>query len=419
MIVAIDGPAGSGKGTVSKAIQEKLGFLNLDTGATYRCVALEILRKGLTLDDEKNIIEIANSIDIQIDKIAGKDIVLLNNEDVTKEIRTKEVTSIVSQVSSIIQVREKMVEVQRQLAKGNNVIVDGRDIGTVVFPNAEVKIYLDASESVRAKRRYDENIQNGIKMTYEEVLENIRMRDYNDMHKKMGALKKADDAIVIDSTNLKIDEVVNKVEEIIIKNKYGNDVREINMEKEIVIASGNKGKIKEAQEILKEYNIVPMSNLGINIDVEEDRDTFEGNAIKKAETIAKQLDGKMCIADDSGIEIEYLDGFPGVYTKRWHEGSDRERNLAIIDKLKGVPKEKRKISFITAIALSDGENTITGIGTIEGYVTEDVRGNNGFGFDEIFELENGKTLAEISEEEKNELSARRKALEILKSKIKF
>lgn len=189
------------------------------------------------------------------------------------------------------------------------------------------------------------------------------------------------------------------------------------MSKEIVIASGNKGKIKEAQEILKEYKIIPMSEIGINIDVEEDQNTFEGNAIKKAETIAKKLDGKMCIADDSGIEIEYLDGFPGVYTKRWHKGTDRERNLAIIEKLKGEPKENRKIKFVTAIAISDGENTIIAIGEIEGYVSESPRGENGFGFDEIFELENGKTLAEISGEEKNEISARRKALELLKNKI--
>lgn len=190
------------------------------------------------------------------------------------------------------------------------------------------------------------------------------------------------------------------------------------MLKEIVMASGNIGKIKEAQEILKEYKIIPMSEIGIDIDVEEDQNTFEGNAIKKAETIAKQLDGKMCLADDSGIEIEYLDGFPGVYTKRWHQGTDRERNLAIIEKLKGEPKENRKIKFVTAMAISDGENTITAIGEIEGYVSESPRGENGFGFDEIFELENGKTLAEISEEEKNEISARRKALELLKLKIK-
>lgn len=215
MIVAVDGPAGSGKGTVTKRIEEKLGFLNLDTGATYRCVALQTLREGLNLENEKEIIEIANNIDIKIDNTGDKDIILLNGEDVSKEIRTKEVTAVVSQISSIIPVRERMVEVQRSLAKGKNVIVEGRDIGTVVFPNADVKIYLDASEEIRAKRRYEENVQNGIDTTYEEVLENVKMRDYNDMHKKVGALKKADDAIVVDSTNLSIEEVVEKIKNII------------------------------------------------------------------------------------------------------------------------------------------------------------------------------------------------------------
>ena len=215
MIVAVDGPAGSGKGTVTKIIEEELGFLNLDTGATYRCVALQTLREGLSLENEKEIIEIVNNIDIKIDNTGEKDIILLNGEDVSKEIRTKEVTAVVSQISSIIPVREKMVEVQRSLAKGKNVIVEGRDIGTLVFPNADVKIYLDASEEIRAKRRYDENVQNGIDTTYEEVLENVKMRDYNDMHKKVGALKKADDAVVVDSTNLSIEEVVEKIKNII------------------------------------------------------------------------------------------------------------------------------------------------------------------------------------------------------------
>ena len=186
------------------------------------------------------------------------------------------------------------------------------------------------------------------------------------------------------------------------------------MKKQIIIASNNKGKIKEAQEILKDYEIISMSDAGINIDVEEEQDTFEGNAKKKAETIAKKLEGRMCIADDSGIEIEYLDGFPGVRTKRWFEGTDRERNEAIIEKLKGVPHEKRKIKFITALTLADCKKTNTVIGSMEGYVAECPRGENGFGFDEIFELENGKTLAELSSEEKNEISSRRKALEALR-----
>lgn len=140
--------------------------------------------------------------------------------------------------------------------------------------------------------------------------------------------------------------------------------------KEIIIASGNKGKIRETQEILNEYKVISMNELGIDIDVEENKNTFEGNAIKKAETIAKKIGGKMCIADDSGIEIEFLDGFPGVLTKRWHSGTDRERNLAIIEKLKGIPKEKRKITFTTAIALSNGETTICEKGIIDGFVAE-------------------------------------------------
>lgn len=186
---------------------------------------------------------------------------------------------------------------------------------------------------------------------------------------------------------------------------------------ELIIASENKWKIKEIQEILKGFKVISIRDIGKEIDIEEDQKTFKENAIKKAETMAKALDGKNCIADDSGIEIEYLDGFPGVFTKRWHKGTDRERNLEIINKLKGVPKEKRKIKFTTAIAISNGKQTVCEIGSINGYVTEEVRGKNGFGFDEIFELENGKTLAELSSEEKNKISARKIALEKLKKRL--
>ncbi len=186
---------------------------------------------------------------------------------------------------------------------------------------------------------------------------------------------------------------------------------------EIIIASSNKDKINEVKSILKEFKIVSIKDIALNVDVEEDKETFEGNAIKKAETISKMLSGKKCIADDSGIEIEYLNGFPGVFTKRWLDGTNRERNLSIIEKLKGVPKEERRIKFITAIALSDGNNSICEIGTIEGYVAQEVRGENGFGFDEIFELENGKTLAELSKEEKNEISARKIALEKIRKRL--
>ncbi len=219
MIVAVDGPAGSGKGTIAKRIKNELGFMNLDTGAVYRCLALEMLRRKVALENENEIIKIAKEINIEIDNSGEKDIILLNGEDVSKEIRSKEVTDIVSQVSSIIDVRKIMVEVQRKMVIEKDVIVEGRDIGTVVFPNADVKIYLDASEEIRAKRRYEENLQNNIMTTYEEVLENVKMRDYNDMNKKVGALKKADDAILIDSTNLTIDEVVKKIKGIIESHK--------------------------------------------------------------------------------------------------------------------------------------------------------------------------------------------------------
>ncbi len=188
--------------------------------------------------------------------------------------------------------------------------------------------------------------------------------------------------------------------------------------KRLVIASGNPGKIKEAKEILNEYEIVPMKELGIDIDVEEDRDTSEGNARKKAEEIAKLLKNEIVIADDTGIEIEYLNGFPGVRTKRWLPGTDRDRNLGIIEKLKGVPKESRKVKNNSAMAASNGKQTISVVGVVEGYITAEPRGKNGFGFDEIFELQNGKTLAELTQEEKNEVSARKKALELLKVELK-
>ena len=187
--------------------------------------------------------------------------------------------------------------------------------------------------------------------------------------------------------------------------------------REIIFASNNKGKIEEVQKILKNYKIISLKDAGLELDIEEDQNTSEGNAIKKAETLAKVLNGKLCIGDDSGIEIEYLDGFPGVFTKRWKAGSDRERNLEIIKKLQGVPRKLRKIKFVSAIAVSNGKKTICESGELNGYVSENIRGENGFGFDEIFELENGKTLAEISKKEKNDISARKTALSKIEEKL--
>ena len=214
-IVGIDGPAGSGKGTVTKKIANKLDLVNIDTGSTYRCVALEVLNQNISLDDYEKIIKISKNINIEIKPETKEDRILLNGEDVTLKIRSKEVTNIVSQVSSIKEVRYEMVNLQRKLAENKNVIMEGRDICTYVFPNADVKIYLDASVEERAKRRYKENQEKGVNTTYEEVLENIKLRDENDKKKEVGALKIAPDSIVIDTTNLSIDEVVEKIIKII------------------------------------------------------------------------------------------------------------------------------------------------------------------------------------------------------------
>ena len=214
-VVGIDGPAGTGKGTVAKIISEDFGFINIDTGATYRCVTLKVIEKGISINEPDKIIEISKNIDIKLENNNGKQEVYMDNKNVTREIRTKEVSALVSQVSAIKEVRFNMVDLQRKMAENSNVIMEGRDITTYVFPNANVKIYLDASEEERAKRRYKENIEKGINSTYQEVLENIRLRDKNDRNKEIGALKIADDAIVIDTTNLTIDQVVEKVKDII------------------------------------------------------------------------------------------------------------------------------------------------------------------------------------------------------------
>ena len=214
-IVAIDGPAGTGKGTMADLLSKKYGFTNIDTGATYRGVALEMLKQRVDLSNEAEVVKIAKNIKIDMQTIDGNLEIYLNGVNVSKEIRSPEVAKVVSPVSSIKEVRSEMVNIQRKLAEGKNVIMEGRDITTVVFPNADVKIYLDGALEERAMRRYRQNKAKGIEMSYEEVLENIKKRDKNDMEKEVGALKIADDAIVIDTTNLTIKEQEEKLSEII------------------------------------------------------------------------------------------------------------------------------------------------------------------------------------------------------------
>ena len=218
-IVAIDGPAGAGKGTVTQEVSKRLNLVNIGSGSAYRAVALETINQNIKLTETEKIIEILNKINIEFETKNNEDIVYLNGVDVTDRIRQKDVTAIVSQISSIKEVRYKLNDIFRNLAKDKNVIMEGRDIGTCVFPNADVKIYLDASLEERAKRRVKQNEEKGMNTSYEEVLKNIKMRDENDKTKEMGALVKAEDAIYIDSTGMSIEEEIQKIIDIIEKKK--------------------------------------------------------------------------------------------------------------------------------------------------------------------------------------------------------
>ena len=211
-IVAIDGPAGSGKGTITRIVGEKLKLVNIDTGATFRCVALNMIQKNVSINDEENLEKLLKEIDIEI-KTNGK--IYLNGEDVTKRIRENDVNSLVSPISVIPMVRNRLLEIQRKIAKGKDVIMEGRDIGTVVFPNADVKIYLDATAEERAKRRVLQNKENGIASSYNEVLAGIKDRDKRDSTREIAPLKRAEDAIYVDTTNMNIENVVKEIVNII------------------------------------------------------------------------------------------------------------------------------------------------------------------------------------------------------------
>lgn len=206
MIIAIDGPAGSGKSTIAKLVALELGFEYLDTGAMYRMVTLRLVNKKISLEDIRSIEkELKN---MKIDILNNR--FFLNNVDVTDEIRTPIVSENVSKVAKIKEIRYKMVELQREISKSKNTILDGRDIGTVVFPNAEIKIYLIADEVERAKRRYSE-LKNNSEISFEDVLKNIIERDRIDSTRVESPLKKAEDAIEIDTTGNTIEEVKEKI----------------------------------------------------------------------------------------------------------------------------------------------------------------------------------------------------------------
>lgn len=212
-VVAIDGPAGSGKGSITKLVAEKLNLECIDTGAMYRCVTLDMINKNIQINELDKIQNLLKDIDIKLEDENQK--VLLNGEDVTQKIRSIEVTKKVSQVSAIKEVRIKLVDLQRKMAKDKNIIMEGRDITTVVFPKADVKIYLDADVEERARRRFKQNQEKNIESTYEEVLSDMKKRDENDRNKEFGALKIAEDAILLDSTNMTIKQTTKEIIKII------------------------------------------------------------------------------------------------------------------------------------------------------------------------------------------------------------
>lgn len=213
--IAIDGPAGAGKSTIAKKLAADLGYVYVDTGAMYRAMAYYFLQNGIDAKDEKAIADACPNVDVTIQYANGEQQVILNGENVNGVIRKEEVGNMASATSVYPVVRTKLVELQRQLASKENVIMDGRDIGTVVLPNANVKIYLTASSAVRAKRRFDELTAKGVECDIDAIEKDIIDRDYRDMHRETSPLRQAEDAILLDSSNLDIDGVVAEMKKII------------------------------------------------------------------------------------------------------------------------------------------------------------------------------------------------------------
>lgn len=218
-IISLDGPSGAGKSTVAKLAAKKLGYKYLDTGAMYRAVTLFFLNKNVNIQNDNEIISAISDLKISFD---NNNKIYLNDIDVSEEIRSIKVVNMVSKVSSISAVRKSMVSLQRAIAENDNYVVDGRDIGSVVFPFTKYKFYIDASVEIRAKRRYEEEIQKGKNITFEEVLNSIKKRDEFDSNREDSPLVVPKDAIIIDTTNMTIDEVVQKITDVVF-NKKSNE----------------------------------------------------------------------------------------------------------------------------------------------------------------------------------------------------
>lgn len=209
--VAIDGPVGAGKSTIARAAAHRLGFIYCDTGALYRAIGLYCVRKGVDLSKSADVAAQLPEISLDISMTDGVQRVFLNEEDVSEKIRLPEISMAASAVSAVPEVREALLELQRSMANSCSVIMDGRDIGTVILPNADVKIFLTAKPEIRAKRRYDELAKKGVKTTFEEVLEDLKKRDYNDSHRAAAPLRQAEDAVLADTSDLDFDRSVDLV----------------------------------------------------------------------------------------------------------------------------------------------------------------------------------------------------------------
>ncbi len=211
LTIAIDGPSGAGKSTAGRTLAKRLGYTYIDTGAMYRAVALKVKEKGIELKDESALYQMASSLHITFVPMGEEIHIYCNGEDISEAIRLPEISHLASEVSKKKGVREALVEIQREMAKEGSAVLEGRDIGTVVFPEAEVKFYLDADPEERAKRRFQELMARGIQIDFQKTLEEVLQRDHNDMHRAISPLKRAENSILIDSTHRSVEEVVEEM----------------------------------------------------------------------------------------------------------------------------------------------------------------------------------------------------------------
>lgn len=209
--IAIDGPAGAGKSTIAKIVAKKLGYIYVDTGAMYRTMALSCFREGIKADEEEKVVDKCKSVNITLGYENDTQKVYLEGEDVSTQIRKEEIGNMTSAIAVYPPVRKILVEMQQDLAKKNDVVMDGRDIGTAVLPNADLKIYLTASSRTRAERRYNELVEKGQKCDIDEIEKDIKERDYRDMHRDVSPLVQAEDAVLVDSSNMSIEQVVDAI----------------------------------------------------------------------------------------------------------------------------------------------------------------------------------------------------------------